>query len=100
MNIEIKEMNGGYTGILFGWIDTNVATEFLESLRSLEEHADKAIVLDCSALEYICSLGLRGLLKLNKESSTKGGSLVLTNVGAEVQKILTLTGFIKLFTIK
>ena len=37
MNIEIKESNGGYFAILSGWLDTNVATEFLEDLKTLEE---------------------------------------------------------------
>ena len=30
MNIEIKEQNGSYLGILSGWIDTAEATQFLE----------------------------------------------------------------------
>ena len=53
MNIEIKESNGGYFAILSGWLDTNVATEFLEELKTLEEHADKAIELDCGKLDLI-----------------------------------------------
>ena len=97
MNIEIKESNGGYFAVLSGWLDTNVATEFLEDLKTLEDHADKAIEIDCGKLEYICSLGLRGLLKLKKLSAAQGGSLVLGNVNDEVRQILTLTGFIKLF---
>ena len=100
MNIEIKESNGGYNAILFGWLDTNVATEFLEDLKVLEANADKAIELDCSNLEYICSLGLRGLLKLQKLSVAQGGTLVLKHVNDEVRGILTLTGFIKLFLIR
>ena len=47
-----------------------------------------------------CSLGLRGLLKLQKLSVAKGGTLVLTHVNDEIQKILTLTGFIKLFNFR
>ena len=97
MNIEIKESNGGYFAVLSGWLDTNVATEFLEDLKTLEDHADKAIEIDCGKLEYICSLGLRGLLKLKKLSAAQGGSLVLCNVNDEVRQILTLTGFVKLF---
>jgi anti-sigma B factor antagonist len=99
-NIEIKEVNGTYTGILSGWLDTSVAVQFLEDLKPLVEHADCPIELDCKALEYISSLGLRGLLNLSKEIEEKGGSLVLTHVDGEVQKILTMTGFIKLFTIR
>ena len=97
MNIEIKEQNGTYVGTLSGWLDTNEASQFAEDIKVLEENIDKPIVLDCKNLEYICSLALRSLLKLKKMSAAKGGSLVLKNVAGEVQNILTMTGFIKLF---
>ena len=63
-------------------------------------NANKRIELDCAKLEYICSLGLRGLLQLKKESAAKGGSMILTHVEGEVQKILTLTGFNRLLDIR
>ena len=100
MNIEIKEQNGSYIGILTGWIDTAEASQFLEDLKPLMANANKSIELDCAKLEYICSLGLRGLLQLKKEAVAKGGSLILTHVEGEVQKILKLTGFNKLFDIR
>ena len=100
MNINIKEKNGTYVATLSGWLDTNEATQFLKDIKVLEENIDKHIVLDCKDLEYLCSLALRGLLKLKKESAAKGGSLILKNVTGEVQKILTMTGFIKLFDIE
>jgi anti-anti-sigma factor len=100
MNIEIKKQDGTYVGVLSGWLDTNEASQFMEDIKVLEENIEKPIVLDCQDLEYICSLALRGLLKLKKESAAKGGSLILKNVTGEVQKILTMTGFIKLFDIR
>ena len=100
MNIEIKEQNGSYLGILTGWIDTAEASQFLEDLKPLMDNANKRIELDCTKLEYICSLGLRGLLKLQKESHALGGSMILTHVEGEVQKILTLTGFNRLLDIR
>ncbi len=72
----------------------------LEDLKPLMANANKRIELDCSQLEYICSLGLRGLLQLKKESVAKGGSMTLTHVEGEVQKILRLTGFNKLLDIR
>ena len=99
MNIEIKEQNGTYVVNLSGWLDTNEASKFLEEIEPLEANIDKHIIIDCKELEYICSLALRGLLKLKKESAAKNGSLVLRNVTGEVQRILTLTGFFKLFDI-
>ena len=99
MNIDIKEQNGTYVVYLSGWLDTNEASKFLEEIKPLEANIDKTIIIDCKELEYICSLALRGLLKLKKESAAKNGSLVLRNVTGEVQRILTLTGFFKLFDI-
>ena len=100
MNINIKEQNGTYVATLTGWLDTNEASQFIEDIKVLEENIGSPIVLDCKDLEYICSLALRGLLKLKKMSAAKGGSLILKNVTGEVQKILTMTGFIKLFDIE
>ena len=99
MNIDIKEQNGTYVVYLSGWLDTNEASKFLEEIKPLEANIDKNIIIDCKELEYMCSLALRGLLKLKKESAAKDGSLVLRNVTGEVQRILTLTGFFKLFDI-
>ena len=64
MNTEIKELNGTYVVTLTGWLDTNEASQFLEDILPLEENIDKHVVIDCKDLEYICSLALRGLLKL------------------------------------
>ena len=100
MNIEIKELNGNYHAILYGWIDTAEGAQFLEDLKPLMANAGKTIELNCEKLEYICSLGLRGLLQLKKQSAAKGGSLTLTHVEGEVLKILKMTGFIKLFDIR
>ena len=100
MNTVIKEQNGSYFVTLTGWLDTNEASKFLEDIQPLEDNIEKPIVIDCKDLEYICSLALRGLLKLKKMSAAKGGSLILKNVAGEVQKILTMTGFIKLFDIQ
>lgn len=100
MNTQIQEQNGTYVVTLTGWLDTNEASQFLEDMKPLEDNIGKSIVIDCKELEYICSLALRGLLKLKKMSAAEGGSLILKNVTGEVQKIFTMTGFIKLFDIQ
>ena len=100
MNIEIKEQNGSYIGILTGWIDTAEASQFLEDMKPLMMNADKRIELNCDQLEYICSMGLRGILQLKKESTAKGGSMILTHVKGEVEKIIKITGFNRLLDIR
>ena len=99
MKVDIQEANGVYTAILTGWFDTNEATQFLSDIQPLFDHADQQLVLDCGGLEYICSLGLRILLRLNKESAAKNGHLQLTNMNGEIRKIFEMTGFEKLFYI-
>jgi anti-anti-sigma factor len=99
MKTEIKEENGTLVAYLSGWLDTNEASQFMEDIKPLEDNVDKRIVVDCKELEYVCSMALRTLLKLKKESAAKGGNVVLRSVTGEVQKVLTLTGFIKLFDI-
>ena len=100
MKIEIKEQNGSYIGILTGWIDTAEASQFLEDMKPLMMNADKRIELNCDQLEYICSMGLRGILQLKKESTAKGGSMILTHVKGEVEKIIKITGFNRLLDIR
>jgi anti-anti-sigma factor len=100
MNIEIKEQNGSYIGILKGWIDTAESSQFLEDMTPLMDNADKRIELNCDQLDYICSMGLRGILQLKRESTAKGGSMILTHVKSEVEKILKITGFNRLLDIR
>jgi len=100
MTIEIIEKDGSYIGKLMGIIDSEKAKLFSEEMAPLMDNADKDIELDCSQLDYICSLVLRNLMQLKKESVAKGGTLVLTHLKGEVLSIFTLTGFYKLFDIR
>ena len=53
MDIKITEQNGGYTAIFEGRLDTPAAVKAQQDIAPLLEHADKAITLDCTKLEYI-----------------------------------------------
>ncbi len=100
MNIEIKETEGALVGTLKGWLDSEKAGQFVKDLEPLMSNAGRQIELDCSQLEYICSLGLRGLMQLNKRVAAEGGKLVLHHVEGEVRNVFTLTGFYNLFDIR
>ena len=100
MNIEIKELNGGYTAIFNGRLDTPAAVKAQQDITPLLENADKEIVLDCTNLEYISSSGRRLFLTLRKEASTKGGKVIIKNINDEIKKVFMMTGFFNLFEIK
>lgn len=100
MEIEITNDGKNVTAILSGRLDTLQATECETKLVPVHENADKDIVLECGALEYISSSGLRIFLSILKDVKAKGGTLVLRHVNNEIRNIFTITGFHKLFTIQ
>ncbi len=100
MNIDIKELNGGYTAVLQGRLDTPAAVKAQQSIIPLIENANKVITLDCTQLEYISSSGLRLFLTLRKETTAKGGQVIIENINDEIKKVFMMTGFFNLFEIK
>ncbi len=100
MILTIQKADDVLTGVLSGRLDTPSAIEFEKEMAPLLENADKKIILDFAALEYISSSGLRRLLTLRKAVESKGGRLEIRHLSSELRKIFTITGFIALFDIK
>ena len=99
MTIDIREENGGYVASFDGRLDTPAAIMAQQDIVELTENADKEITLDCTKLEYISSSGLRLFLALRKETTAKGGKVVVKNINDEIKKVFQMTGFYNLFTI-
>ncbi len=100
MVIEIKEHDGGLKAIFSGRLDTPAAVKAQQEIAPLIENADKQIILDCSTLEYISSSGLRLFLTIRKETSAKGGKVIIENINEEIRKVFMMTGFFNLFEIR
>jgi anti-sigma B factor antagonist len=58
------------------------------------------VVLDLSRLTFCDSTGLAGLVRLHKRAVAAGGSLVLRSPISRVQRLLNLTGLIRLFPVE
>ena len=100
MTIEIKEQNGGLTALMDGRLDTPASVQAAKDMQPLMDNANKEITLDCTKLEYISSSGLRLFLSLRKETSAKGGKVIIENINDEIKKVFMMTGFYNLFEIK
>ena len=100
MEIKIKEENGSYVAEFNGRLDTPAAISAQQNMAPLMENAEKEITLDCSNLEYISSSGLRLFLALRKETSLKGGKVIIKNINDEIKKVFMMTGFFNLFDIR
>jgi anti-sigma B factor antagonist len=97
--IKITEENEGMKAIFEGRLDTPTAVKAQQEITPLLENADKTIILDCTNLQYISSSGLRLFLTIRKETSAKGGKVIIENINEEIRKVFMMTGFFNLFEI-
>ena len=96
----IEKTISGATATLkiIGRVDTTTAPQLDVAVDGCAADI-KELVLDCSALEYVSSAGLRVLLKAQKMMRPQG-SMKLTHVNEIVMEVLDMTGFADLLTIE
>ncbi len=80
-------------------IDAPNAPVLEEMLKNAYE-SDNNITIDMSETMYVCSIGLRVILALQKRVSSGGGSLVIKNVQSQILEIFEVTGFIGFLNIE
>ena len=98
MTIE-KAMNGTTAALkIIGRLDTTTAPE-LEATIDGCAAGIKELVLDCSALEYVSSAGLRVILKAQKLMNVQG-AMKLTHVNETIMEVFDITGFADILTIE
>ena len=100
MQVNIQPNGQEMTVQLIGELDTIATTEQADELQQVLNIADKALLIDCSELEYISSAGLRFFMQLKRESEAKGGSIRITHLNEDVNDIFRMRGFHNLFTIE
>ena len=98
MTIE-KTMNGAAVALkIVGRLDTTTAPELEATIDSCAAGI-KELVLDCSALEYVSSAGLRVILKAQKLMNDQG-QMKLTHVNETIMEVFDITGFADILTIE
>ena len=89
-----KTMNANTLEIkLTGRLDTNTAKAADKEFSAALAEAAQGYALDCAALEYCSSAGLRAIKRLHQGARKKGAPLVLRNVQSAVMEVFELTGF-------
>jgi anti-sigma B factor antagonist len=98
MTIE-KTLRGTATTLkIIGRLDTTTAPELETTIDSCVAGISE-LVLDCSALEYVSSAGLRVILKTQKLMNDRG-SMKLTHVNETIMEVFDITGFADILTIE
>ena len=98
--MTIEKTIAGTAAVLkiVGRLDTSTAPE-LEATIDACAAGIKELVLDCAALEYVSSAGLRVILKAQKLMNAQG-SMKLTGVNETIMEVFDITGFADILTIE
>jgi anti-anti-sigma factor len=99
--MEINITTGKQTLITInGRLDTVSAPQFEEAIAPILTGEMKEVVVDCAAMDYISSSGLRIFLALLKSAMAKKGNLLLKGMKPEIREVFDMTGFSAIFTIE
>ena len=98
MTIEKTMAGAAATLKIIGRLDTTTAPE-LEATIDACAAQTKELVLDCTALEYVSSAGLRVILKAQKLMNAQG-NMKLTHVNETIMEVFDITGFADILTIE
>lgn len=93
MEVTINQNENKFDVVLAGRLDTTNADQFQKDIEPLMQGEKPEITLDCSAMEYTSSQGLRMFLMLQKSVNARGGSMVMTGMTPQVKEVFDITGF-------
>ena len=100
MKVEITQLDNNVMACIEGRLDTVTASEFEKRLAAFFQIPGTELVLDCSAMDYISSAGLRVILTVHKCLTAKNGRFVIRNLNKEVRSVFDMTGFSRILTIE
>lgn len=100
MKVTITQNANVVEAIIEGRLDTVTSSEFEKQLAPFYQTPGIELILDCNAMEYISSAGLRVVLIAHKSITANGGRFVVSNLSKEVRSVFDMTGFSRILIIK
>jgi anti-anti-sigma factor len=100
MKVEITQEDKNVMVSLEGRLDTVTSTEFDKQICPFYRLPGIELILDCNAMEYISSAGLRVVLMIHKCLTANGGRFIIRNLSKEVRSVFDMTGFSRILTIE
>jgi anti-anti-sigma factor len=99
MEISIAKESNAIVVVVKGRMDALSGPEFEKTMADHIASGARRFVIDCSALEYISSAGLRSLLTTAKTLRACDGELVFAALRDAVREVLEIGGFSRFFSI-
>ena len=84
---------------LDGKLDTSTASFVQEKFDEIPANVSH-ITVDMEQLNYICSSGLRVLLKETKLMNNRGGDVEVINANEDIREVFKITGFNKILCVR
>src|SRR4029453_7643660 len=99
--MHIREERQGDVGIVSidNHLDTPAAPDFEQKLTQMVDEGVRRLVVDCGALVYVNSAGLKVFLLAAKRLDALGGRLVISTLGPSVMTIFKTIGFDRIMKI-
>ena len=100
MKTTFKQEDNNYVMVFEGRLDTPSSVQVRREMQVLNECEGHDIILDCTALDYIASSGLRLLLDLLKTAKSKGSKVTIIGLNNDLRSVFDEVGFMNLFDIR
>lgn len=97
MTITIQEQEGRLNVELCGDLDNTASRKAEKELAPVFEQTDKDVRIDCAALDYISSSGMRIMLNIYKHQRANDHRIIIGNINEDVKETFALVGFLQLF---
>lgn len=103
--IEFKEHPGSAStqGMMVlevsGELDNYAVSDFTECLEFEIEKGHRKIIVDCSNLRFVSSMGIGTLVRIHGQMRKLGGDVKLANVHGMVADLFSITHIDRLFSI-
>lgn len=98
MELTTKVVNGVAVAELSGDIDGSTAPAAQRGVLAASQGATK-LLLDLTNVPFMSSAGLRMLLSTYRQVTGNGGKIVLVGVREDILDTMTVTGFLRFFTV-
>ena len=99
MNVTTSQTGSTAVAAVSGRVDSANAKDFDQELATAIDRGATGLVVDCLALAYISSAGLRALLVAIKKTNAAGGGVAMCRVPAHIREVLEVSGFTRLTSV-
>ena len=82
-----------------GNLDSNTSPQAQQALDAVLAGGGKKVAIDCTALDYISSAGLRVLLGIAKKLGAAGGGVRMFGLNETVREVFDISGFSKILAV-